>query len=379
LPIFVYKYRTNHIGFISRFFTTFAALELKNMDKYIGLLKKLISTPSFSKEEEKAAEIIRQFLEDEDIEFEVKKNNTWAWNRHYKKGKPVLLLNSHIDTVRPAKGYRLDPFHPLEDGDKLFGLGSNDAGGSLVSLLAVFIHFYNREDLPWNLVFAATAEEEISGRQGLEIVLPEICPISFAIIGEPTRMELAIAEKGLLVLDCYAYGKSGHAAREEGENALYKAMEDIDILRNYKFERISDMLGNVKITVTQIEAGTQHNVIPDVCHFVVDVRTNELYSNKDTAIIISELISSEVKPRSFRLNSSGISTDHPITRLARELGIRVYGSPTTSDQAILSFPSVKMGPGDSARSHTADEFIFKSEIIAGIERYISLIEGLKIL
>lgn len=349
------------------------------MEKYISLLKKLISTPSFSKEEEQAAGIIRQFLDSENIPFQVKRNNTWAWNRHHAKGKPTLLLNSHIDTVRPAKGYRLDPFQPVEEGDRLYGLGSNDAGGPLVSLLAVFIHFYNRTDLPWNLVYAATAEEEISGRQGLEIVLPEISPISFAIIGEPTRMELAIAEKGLLVLDCYAYGKSGHAAREEGENALYKAIEDIAILRNYEFENKSGILGKVKLTVTQIEAGTQHNVIPDVCHFVVDVRTNEFYSNKEAASIISELISSKVKPRSFRLNSSGISTDHPIVRKAAEMGIRIYGSPTTSDQAIISFPSVKMGPGDSARSHTADEYIFKSEITAGIERYISILEGLKII
>jgi acetylornithine deacetylase len=349
------------------------------MDRYIGLLKNLISTPSFSKEEEKAAGIIRQFLKDENIEFEVKKNNTWAWNRYYTSGKPVLLLNSHIDTVRPAKGYRLDPFQPIEDGDKLYGLGSNDAGGPLVSLLAVFLHFYNRQDLPWNLVFAATAEEEISGRQGLEIVLPEINPVTFAIIGEPTRMELAIAEKGLLVLDCYAYGKSGHAARAEGDNALYKALDDIQILKNLEFENVSEILGKVKITVTQIEAGTQHNVIPDVCHFVVDVRTNEHYPNKEAAKIISELLSSEVKPRSLRLNSSGISTDHPIVRKAKDMGIRVYGSPTTSDQAIISFPSVKMGPGDSARSHTADEYIFKSEIAAGVDRYIALLEGLKLL
>ncbi len=348
------------------------------MDRYIGLLKNLISTPSFSKEEEKAAGIIRQFLKDENIEFEVKKNNTWAWNRYYTSGKPVLLLNSHIDTVRPAKGYKLDPFQPIEDGDKLYGLGSNDAGGPLVSLLAVFNHFYNRQDLPWNVVFAATAEEEISGRQGLEIVLPEISPVTFAIIGEPTRMELAIAEKGLLVLDCYAYGKSGHAARAEGDNALYKALDDIQILKNLEFENVSDILGKVKITVTQIEAGTQHNVIPDVCHFVVDVRTNEHYPNKEAAKKIAELLSSEVKPRSLRLNSSGISTDHPVARKARDMGIRVYGSPTTSDQAIISFPSVKMGPGDSARSHTADEYILKSEIIAGIERYIALLDGLKL-
>lgn len=348
------------------------------MDKYIDLLRTLISIPSFSKEEEKAAEAIRNFLTDMEIPFKTKKNNTWAHNTHFVKGKPVLLLNSHIDTVQPAKGYSLDPFSPVEEGDKLYGLGSNDAGGALVSLLAVFVHFYEREDLPYNLVYAATAEEEISGRQGLEIVMPEITPVAFAIIGEPTRMELAIAEKGLLVLDCYAHGKSGHAARCEGENALYRALDDIQKLRAFRFGQKSDLLGEVKITVTQIEAGTQHNVIPDICHFVVDVRTNEFYPNKEAARILSELIESEVKPRSFRLNSSGISTDHPLAAKARQMGIKIYGSPTTSDQAIIQFPSVKMGPGDSARSHSADEYILKSEIISGIQRYIDLLEGLKI-
>lgn len=348
------------------------------MNKYIELLKQLISTPSFSKEEEKAAEIMRDFLSDEKIVFKTADNNTWAYNKYFSKEKPTILLNSHIDTVKPAKGYTLDPFSPIEEGDQLFGLGSNDAGGPLVALLATFIQFYNRDNLPFNLVYAATAEEEISGRRGLEIVLPRIAPIEFAIVGEPTRMELAIAEKGLLVLDCYAHGKSGHTARNEGENALYKAIDDIQKLRSYKFEKISNVLGEVKITVTMIDAGTQHNVIPDVCHFVVDIRTNEHYLNKDVAEIIAGVIESEVKPRSVRLNSSGISEQHPFALLAKSKGIKIYGSPTTSDQAIMPFLSVKMGPGDSARSHTADEFIYKSEIIAGIERYIELLEDLKL-
>ncbi|MDD4224921.1 MAG: M20 family metallo-hydrolase [Mariniphaga sp.] len=348
------------------------------MDRYIELLKKLISIPSFSKEEERAAEVIRKFFIDEEIPYQVKKNNTWAYNKHFEKDKPTLLLNSHIDTVRPASGYTFDPFSPVDVGDKLYGLGSNDAGGPLVALLAVFVRLFNRENLPYNLVYAATAEEEISGRHGLEIVLPEIVPVAFAIVGEPTRMELAIAEKGLLVLDCYAHGKSGHAARCEGENALYKAMDDIGKLRDFRFDKKSDLLGEVKITVTQIEAGTQHNVIPDICHFVVDVRTNEHYSNKDAAKMISKIIGSEIKPRSFRLNSTGISTDHPIVKKAKEMGVKIYGSPTTSDQAILSFPSVKIGPGDSARSHSADEYIYKSEILAGVQRYIDLLEDLKI-
>lgn len=346
------------------------------MNKYIELLKTLISTPSFSKEEENAAEVIREFLHLENIPFKTKENNTWAFCKHFSKDKPTILLDSHIDTVCPAKGYTKDPFLPIEDGDKLFGLGSNDAGGPLVALLATFIHFYKRADLPFNLVFAASAEEEISGLNGMQIVMPEVAPVDFAIIGEPTKMELAIAEKGLLVLDCFAYGKSGHAARNEGENALYKAMDDIQKLRDFKFEKSSDILGEVKISVTIIEAGSQHNVVPDVCHFVVDVRTNEHYLNKEAAEIIANLIESEVKPRSLRLNSSGISEDHPFAKLVKSKGIHIYGSPTTSDQAIISCPSIKMGPGDSARSHTADEFIYKSEIIFGIERYIELLEEL---
>lgn len=348
------------------------------MQKYIDLLKTLISTPSISREEENAAEVMRRFLESENIPFETKYNNTWAFNKHYSKRKPSVLLNSHIDTVQPAKGYTLDPFMPIEDEDKLFGLGSNDAGGPLVALLATFIHFYEHEDLPFNLVFAASAEEEISGRRGMEVVFPLVSPVDFAIVGEPTRMELAIAEKGLLVLDCYAHGKSGHAARNEGENALYKAMDDIRKLRKMKFRKVSEMLGEVKVSITQIEAGTQHNVVPDSCHFVVDIRTNEHYINKKVAELIAKRLKSEVKPRSLRLNSSGISEHHPFAKLAHSKGIRVYGSPTTSDQAIIPCLSVKMGPGDSARSHAADEFILKSEIFAGIERYIELLEELKL-
>lgn len=348
------------------------------MEKYIHLLKTLIKTQSFSKEEKKAAGIMRAFLTKEGIPFSTKENNTWAFCKHFEKSKPTLLLNSHIDTVRPAQGYTKDPFTPIEEGDKLFGLGSNDAGGPLVSLLATFLHFYERNDLPYNIVYAATAEEEISGRRGLEIVLPEIGPINFAIVGEPTKMELAIAEKGLLVLDCYAHGKSGHAAREEGENALYKALRDIEKLRNFEFDKTSNVLGKVKISVTQIQAGTQHNVVPDICHFVADVRTNEFYTNKEAARIIDRLLDSEVKPRSVRLNSSGISEHHPFARLVKSKGIPVYGSPTTSDQAIIPFFSVKMGPGDSARSHIADEFIYKSEILSGIKLYIELLEELKL-
>ncbi|MDD4109485.1 MAG: M20 family metallo-hydrolase [Prolixibacteraceae bacterium] len=346
------------------------------MEKYIELLKTLISTPSLSEEEENAAIVIREFLTNEKILFKTKKNNTWAYNKYFSSDKPTILLNSHIDTVQPSSGYTNDPFTPIEKGDKLYGLGSNDAGGPLISLLALFVHFHNHENLPFNLIFAATAEEEISGDMGLDIVIPDLPPVAFAIVGEPTKMEIAVAEKGLVVLDCYAHGRSGHAARNEGENALYKAIKDIQILQNYKFEKKSELLGNVKLTVTQIEAGTQHNVIPELCHFVVDIRTNEHYPNTETVKIIGDLIESEVIPRSLKLNSSGIPADHPVILKAKEMGIPFYGSPTTSDQAIMPFPSVKMGPGDSSRSHTADEFIFKSEIYSGIETYIQLLKDL---
>jgi len=347
------------------------------MRKYIDLLKQLIATPSISREEEKAAGVLREFLTSQEIQFKTEFNNTWAFNKYFAKEKPTVMLNSHIDTVKPVSDYTNDPFSPVELGDQLYGLGSNDAGGPLVSLLAAFIHFYKRRDLPFNLVFVASAEEEISGRRGLEVVLPKLGQVDFAIVGEPTKMQLAIAEKGLLVLDCYARGKSGHTARNEGENALYKAIDDIQKLRNYRFEKVSDVLGEVKISVTVINAGTQHNVIPDTCHFVADVRTNEYYKNKEVADIIAGLIDSEVVPRSVRLNSSGISEHHPFVKLVKSKGIQVYGSPTTSDQAIIPFLSVKMGPGDSARSHTADEYILNSEILNGIKLYIELLEELK--
>ena len=348
------------------------------MTEYIDLLKQLISTPSISRNEKDAAILIRNFLSKKRVFFKEKLNNTWAASRHFDINKPTILLNSHIDTVKPVTDWTYDPFAATEEGDRITGLGSNDAGGPLVSLLATFLHFYDRPNLSYNLIFAATAEEENSGADGFEAIMPELPPIAFAIVGEPTKMELAIAEKGLLVLDCYAHGKSGHAARNEGDNALYKAVDDINKLRELAFGKVSDTLGPVKITVTQIEAGSQHNVIPDICHFVVDVRTNEFYSNQKAFEIISGLIHSEVKPRSFRLNSSGIPESHPYAVKAKQLGIRCFGSPTTSDQAIMPWPSVKIGPGDSARSHTADEYILKSEITDGIEKHILLLEGLSL-
>ncbi|MDX9882216.1 MAG: M20 family metallo-hydrolase [Prolixibacteraceae bacterium] len=348
------------------------------MNEYIQLLQKLISTQSFSGEEENAARVIQDFLETKGIIFQKKGNNTWARNKFWKQELPVVLLNSHIDTVKPARGYARDPFLPsIEDG-KLYGLGSNDAGGALVSLLAVFVHFYENEGLPFNLVFAASAEEEMSGVNGIESILPELGAVDLAIVGEPTLMQMAIAEKGLMVLDCTAYGKSGHAARNEGINAIYKAIADIEILRNYKFEKSSDLLGEVKMTVSMINAGTQHNVVPDHCSFVVDVRTNEHYSNERACQIIRELIGSEVKPRSFRLNSSGIPVSHPVVQRGLSMGLSCYGSPTTSDQAVMPYLSIKIGPGDSARSHTADEFIYIREIEEAFGIYTKLLEGLRL-
>lgn len=346
------------------------------MKEYIQLLQKLIQTQSFSKEEEPAAHLIRLVLTEKGISFQAKKNNTWAKNANWKDGLPVILLNSHVDTVRPAKNWTKDPFGAELDGDDLYGLGSNDAGASLVTLLAVFIHFNQKNDLPFNLIYAASAEEEISGPDGMASLIGELGPVDLAIVGEPTQMQMAIAEKGLMVLDCTAHGKAGHAARNEGENALYKALDDIQKLRDYRFEKTSEVLGEVKLSVTQIHAGSQHNVVPDQCTFVVDVRTNEHYSNQQAFEIIAGLIGSDVKARSFRLNSSGIELTHPIVKRGLELGLTYYGSPTTSDQAVMPFQSIKIGPGDSARSHTADEYIRLSEIEAGFKTYVALLDGL---
>ncbi|MBC8006247.1 MAG: M20 family metallo-hydrolase [Verrucomicrobia bacterium] len=348
------------------------------MDEYIQLLRSLIAVKSYSKFEKDAANIIRQFLEQSGIPYTMKVNNTWARNLYWKEGLPVILLDSHIDTVKPAGGYTRDPFQAdVEDGI-LYGLGSNDAGASVVTLLSVFIHFYRDENLPYNLIYAASAEEEVSGPNGLASIIDELGPFDLAIVGEPTQMNMAIAEKGLMVLDCIAHGKSGHAAREEGENAIYKAIADIEKLRNYRFEKSSSILGCVKLSVTMINAGTQHNVVPDTCSFVVDVRTNEYYSNQDALKIIDQLLESEVKARSLRLNSSGIPVEHPIVQRGIQLGLDYYGSPTTSDQAVIPYLSIKIGPGDSARSHTADEYILISEIEDGFKIYTDLLTGLQL-
>ncbi len=339
----------------------------------IELLKDLIETESFSKQEDGTAAIIEAFFRERNIPYKRKKNNIWAFNKYFDASKPNVLLNSHHDTVKPNPSWTLNPFNPLVKEGKLFGLGSNDAGGCLVSLLATFCYYYNQKDLKYNVIMAATAEEEISGREGLEMVVPELPEIEFAIVGEPTQMHLAVAEKGLLVLDCVAHGKSGHAARDEGENALYKAVQDINWFQTFQFPKVSDNLGPIKMSVTMINAGTQHNVVPDTCKYTVDIRVTEQYTLEEITDIVKENIQSEVNPRSIRLRPSSIPKEHPIVQAGIAMGRTTYGSPTTSDQALLDCPSLKMGPGDSARSHTADEYIYLAEIEEGIQMYIDML------
>lgn len=344
-------------------------------DAIISLLRQLISTPSFSREEDNTAAILEDFLQKNGVETSRLKNNVWARNLHFDPAKPTVLLNSHHDTVKPNRGYTRDPFAADVVDGQLFGLGSNDAGGALVSLLAAFLHFFERESLPFNLVYAATAEEEISGKNGVELLLPELGKIDCAIVGEPTQMQLAIAEKGLLVLDCVAAGRSGHAAREEGDNAIYNTLADIEWFRTYRFPAVSEFLGPVKMSVTVIQAGSQHNVVPDECRFTVDVRVNECYTFEQVLAVIRANVRCSVEPRSLRMRSSIIPPEHPLVQAGLALGRTCYGSPTTSDKALMPFPALKMGPGDSARSHTADEFIFLTEIEGGIGLYVRLLEG----
>ncbi len=339
----------------------------------IALLEQLITVPSFSGEENHAADLVVDFLNARSVRCERLKNNIIARNRFFQPDLPVLLLNSHLDTVRPQPGWQRDPFRPLREKGRLYGLGSNDAGGPLVSLLAVFLFFYEQKNLPWNIIFTATAEEEISGKNGIAAVLPEIGDIDFAVVGEPTGLQMAVAERGLMVLDCTARGRSGHAARDEGENAISIALRDIEWLHEYRFADVSPHLGPVKMTVTMIEAGTQHNVVPDTCRFVVDVRTTEMYSHEDILATIRRHLRSDVHPRSMRLQPSGVPEDHPFVLAAKKLAIPLFGSATLSDQALLPVPSVKIGPGDSARSHTADEYIVLDEIRQGVRLYHDLL------
>ena len=357
--------------------------ELKNIvpidigifSEAITLLKQLIATPSFSKEEDKTADLLERFLQQRNIKANRFLNNVWATNKFFDPNKITLLLNSHHDTVKPNKGYTLNPFEAVEKDGKLFGLGSNDAGGALVSILSTFVYFYEAE-LPFNLIFAGTAEEEISGKNGVEVLLNHLPKIDCAIVGEPTLLNMAVAEKGLLVLDCIAHGKAGHAARNEGVNALYIAMKDINWLSTFQFPKTSSLLGPVHIAVTSVNTENKtHNIVPSECSFLVDIRVNELYSFEEVIDTIKENIVSEIQPRSIRLKSSFIEEKHPLVVAGKKMGISSYGSPTCSDMALMNFPSLKIGPGDSARSHIADEFIFIDEIEEGIKMYIQLLEN----
>ena len=340
------------------------------------LLIDLINTPSFSGDEDGTASLIEEFLKVDGIVYQRDQHNIWALNEDFDNSKPSILLNSHHDTVKPNKGYTRNPHKGEIEEGKIFGSGSNDAGGCLVSLIATFSHFYRQKGLKYNLILLASAEEENSGSNGIRSMIPKLPEIDFAIIGEPTLMQLAIAEKGLLVLDCYAHGTAGHAAHSRGDNSIYKAMKAIKWFENFSLPKVSETLNDTKMTVTQIDAGSQHNVVPSTCHFVVDIRVNDLYSNKEVLDLVKEHVEVEVKERSLNLNSSSIPKDHEVVLAGIALGREVYGSPTLSDQSNLSCPSLKLGPGDSLRSHTADEFIYENEIDEGIDLYIKILKGI---
>nr|WP_315163699.1 M20 family metallo-hydrolase [uncultured Flavobacterium sp.] len=339
----------------------------------IALLKALIETPSFSSEEDQTALLIENWFTQNNIPFERENNNVWAFNNYFDKNKPTLLLNSHHDTVKPNQGYTNDPFKAIVDDGKLYGLGSNDAGGCLVSLLATFVHFYSNENLPYNLVMVASAEEESSGKNGLNSVLKHLPELECAIVGEPTLMQLAVAEKGLLVLDVIVKGTASHAAHNNPDNPIYNAIPVIEWFKTFQFERISEVLGPVKMTITQVSAGKQHNVVPAECHLVVDIRVNDCYNNKEILETVRQHVNAEINPRSMHLNASSIPVSHGLVQAGIALGRTTYGSPTLSDQSVLSCKSLKLGPGETLRSHSANEFIFINEIEEGIQLYIKIL------
>ena len=341
----------------------------------VNVLKNMVNIPSISRDEKNVADYLEQYMKDSSLQPQRYGNNIWCISPYYNKGKATLLLNAHMDTVKPSESWTRHPYHATQEGESLYGLGTNDDGGSVVALLQTFITLCQKEQ-PYNLIYLVSCEEELSGKNGIEAVLPLLPPIDIALVGEPTDMHAAIAEKGLMVVDVTAHGKSGHAARNEGENAIYKALKDIEWFKTYHFEKSSSLLGEVKMSVTIINAGTQHNVIPDKCTFTVDIRSNEHYSNEEIYQTICAHISSEAKARSFRLNSSRISEEHPIIKKIKAMGRNTFGSPTLSDQALMPFPSFKMGPGSSSRSHTADEYITISEIKEAIQLYIEILDGL---
>ena len=340
----------------------------------VELLKKLIATPSVSRNEKDAADIMEQTVRSYGFEPQREANNLWIIDPHYDESRPTLLLNAHIDTVKPVASWSRDPFSPdVEDG-VLYGLGSNDCGGGLCSLLQIF-RMLTEKPQSYNLIYLASAEEEVSGKDGITRALPLLPHIDLAIVGEPTGMNPAVAEKGLMVLDVIAHGKSGHAARNEGVNAIYEALDDMRWIRDYKFEKVSEFLGPTKMTLTVVNAGTQHNVIPDKCTMLVDIRTNEFYDNEEVYEFIRQHLKSEVKAHSFRLKSSRIDPEHPLIRKCVAMGMKPFGSPTLSDQALMHFPSFKLGPGESSRSHSANEFIRISEIRDAIAKYETLLDG----
>ena len=340
----------------------------------VQLLKKLIATPSVSRNEKDAADIMEQTIRSYGFEPQREANNLWIIDPHYDESRPTLLLNAHIDTVKPVASWSRDPFSPdVEDG-VLYGLGSNDCGGGLCSLLQIF-RMLTEKPQSYNLIYLASAEEEVSGKDGITRALPLLPHINLAIVGEPTGMNPAVAEKGLMVLDVIAHGKSGHAARNEGVNAIYEALDDMRWIRDYKFEKVSEFLGPTKMTLTVVNAGTQHNVIPDKCTMLVDIRTNEFYDNEEVYEFIRQHLKSEVKAHSFRLKSSRIDPEHPLIRKCVAMGMKPFGSPTLSDQALMHFPSFKLGPGESSRSHSANEFIRISEIRDAIAKYETLLDG----
>ncbi|PZX54914.1 M20 family metallo-hydrolase [Algoriphagus chordae] len=343
-------------------------------DDAVQLLSQLIETPSYSKEESATADIIEEFFTARNIEVHKSGNNIWAFANVFDKNKPTIWLNSHHDTVKPNAGYTKDPFQAITEDGKLFGLGSNDAGGPLVSLMAAFSHFQEKEDLPFNLIMIASAEEEISGKNGIASVIDQLPPCDLTIVGEPTLMDMAVAEKGLMVIDAKVKGKAGHAAREEGINAIYEALGDLQKIRDFEFKKISQFLGKTKVSATVIHSGQQHNVVPDLCEFVLDVRVTDAYSLEEALEELKSSISAELTPRSLRLQSSHVPEGHLILKVGEKLGKKTYGSPTLSDQALIPYPSVKIGPGDSARSHSADEYIYLNEIQNGIEGYIKILE-----
>ena len=359
-------------------------MELKykeQTEEAVELLKKLIATPSVSRDEKAAADVLEAYMKEKGLNPQRHGNNVWCLSAHalddggQAEKKPIILLNAHIDTVKPVAGWQHDPFSPTQEGDVLYGLGSNDCGGGLMALLQVFILLKDCLQ-SYHLIYLASCEEEVSGKNGIESVLPLLPKIDFAIVGEPTGMQPAIAEKGLMVIDATAHGKAGHAARNEGDNAIYHAMKDIQWLSQWQFPKQTDLLGPVKNTVTIVNAGTQHNVIPDQCTFTIDVRSNECYTNEEIFAFFQEHLTSELKARSFRLSSSMIDESHPFVQACIKEGLKPFGSPTLSDQALMRFPSLKLGPGESSRSHTADEYIKISEIDAAISLYVKLLSSL---